>query len=183
MRPSRINIVGTSGSGKSTFAKSLASKLKYPYIELDQLFWGPKWQQSTDEVFFDKIKIAINCDCWVLDGNYTRTIPIKWQQVDLVIWLDFSFATTLFQSVLRAIKRILSGHEIWEGTGNRETFRKTFFSKESILLWMMNTHGTVRKNYEAIMQDPKYSHIQFVRLRSRKEANHFLSNLEGSREY
>ena len=35
---SRINVVGTSGSGKSTFSKKLASKLNCPYIELDQIF-------------------------------------------------------------------------------------------------------------------------------------------------
>ncbi|MBT4141869.1 MAG: adenylate kinase, partial [Chloroflexi bacterium] len=29
----RINVIGTSGSGKSTFSKQLAQKLDCPYIE------------------------------------------------------------------------------------------------------------------------------------------------------
>lgn len=173
---SRINVVGTSGSGKSTYGKLLASKLNCPYIEMDQIFWGPNWQQPTDEVFFDKLKMALDCDRWVLDGNYTRSIPVKWKQIDMVVWLDYSFSTTLFQSVIRAIRRILSGKEIWEGTGNRETFSKTFFSKESILLWMINTHQTVKLRYQALLSDPQYAHIQFVRLKSRKEADEFLNS-------
>jgi adenylate kinase family enzyme len=36
----RINVVGTSGSGKSTLSRRLAAQLRYPYIEIDTLFWG-----------------------------------------------------------------------------------------------------------------------------------------------
>ena len=45
----RINVIGTSGSGKSTFSRLLANKLKYPYLEMDAIFWKPNWQESTDK--------------------------------------------------------------------------------------------------------------------------------------
>lgn len=51
----RINVVGTSASGKSTFARALAEKLGLAYIELDNLFWLDDWQQSADADFFAKI--------------------------------------------------------------------------------------------------------------------------------
>lgn len=35
----KINVVGTSGSGKSTFSRRLAAQLAIPYIEMDALFW------------------------------------------------------------------------------------------------------------------------------------------------
>jgi len=41
----RINVVGTSASGKSTFARMLAQKLQLDYIELDDLFWLDDWQE------------------------------------------------------------------------------------------------------------------------------------------
>ena len=41
----RINVVGTSGSGKSTFSQVLANKLNYPYLEMDAMFWKPNWQE------------------------------------------------------------------------------------------------------------------------------------------
>ena len=53
----RINVVGTSSSGKTTFSIRLAQKLKLTYIELDDLFWLDDWQESTDTAFFQKIQV------------------------------------------------------------------------------------------------------------------------------
>lgn len=179
IKPSRINVIGTSGSGKSTFSKKLAEVLNYPHIEMDQLFWGPNWQSSSDDVFNSNLKNAIKGDKWVLDGNYTRTLPIKWERVEMVIWLDYSFSLTLYQAVKRALQRVISGKEIWEGTNNRETFSKSFFSKESIILWTIKTHGPVRIKYESYIKDPKYAHIKFIRIQSRKEAEQFFYHIRG----
>lgn len=176
-RPSRINVIGTSGSGKSTFASKLAERLGYPHIEMDGIFWGPNWHWPPDEVFFENLRKALGGDQWVLDGNYTRTIPIKWERIEMVVWLDYSFPRTLFQSVERALRRSMKQEELWEGTGNRESLRKSFFSKDSIILWTIKTHRSVRLKYASYMQDPKYSHIKFVRLRNHREANNFLQQL------
>lgn len=35
----KINVVGTSGVGKSTLARRLAQDLSLPYIEMDVLYW------------------------------------------------------------------------------------------------------------------------------------------------
>ncbi|HIA42625.1 MAG TPA: AAA family ATPase, partial [Gammaproteobacteria bacterium] len=37
----RINVMGTSGSGKTSVARRIAKKLNIPYVELDELFWKP----------------------------------------------------------------------------------------------------------------------------------------------
>ena len=71
--------MGTSGSGKTSVARRIAKKLNIPYVELDELFWKPNWTESKDEEFFPKLEEALSVDGWVLDGNYTRTIPIKWK--------------------------------------------------------------------------------------------------------
>lgn len=64
---------------------------------------------------------------WVLDGNYTRTIPIKWENVTTVIWLDLPFLKTVYQSIKRTLKRSITGKEIWPETGNKESLRESFF--------------------------------------------------------
>lgn len=173
----KFNIIGTSGSGKSTFSKRLSQILNIPYIEMDKIFWGPNWYWPSDEEFFGKLKNSLQGESWVLDGNYTRTIPIKWENVDAVVWLDYSFTKTLLRAIKRAFRRSLTQEELWEGTGNRESFRKSFFSKDSIILWTIKTHGQVRKKYENYMSDPRFSHIKFVRLRSDDEVEKFLANL------
>lgn len=174
---SKINIIGTSGSGKTTFSRELAEKLNFPMIEMDRLFWGPNWSLPSDEEFYGQLKNALDSEKWILDGNYTRTIPIKWEKVEVVIWLDYPFTTTLFQAIRRAFKRSITGEELWEGTGNRESFKKNFFSKDSVLLWTIRTHGKVRKKYEEYMKSEKFAHIHFVRLKNHAEAARFLTRL------
>ncbi len=141
----KINIIGTSGSGKSTFGRKLAESLSLPFLEMDAIFWGPDWTFPEDKELFSKLTSALEGENWVLDGNYTRTIPIKWDNIDIVIWLDFSFLRTLFQAVTRAFTRILTREEFWPGTGNRETLGK-LFSRDSIVLWTLKTYRRNRKS-------------------------------------
>lgn len=169
----KINVVGTSASGKSTFGKALADVLGVPFIEMDALFWRPNWTEPSDEEFFANLQAAIALPAWVLDGNYTRTIPIKWNDVDTVIWLDYSFTRTLFQSVTRALNRSWTRAELWPDTGNHETFAK-LFSKDSIVLWCWRGYPRNRKKYLKAMSNPELAHIQFVRLTSPKAAKRYL---------
>jgi adenylate kinase family enzyme len=154
-RPKRVNVVGVSGSGKSTVARRLAEKLGCPHVELDVLYWGPAWQPRPDDVFFASVEKAVAGPAWVLDGNYDRTAPIKWKNVELVVWVDYSFVRTLAQSIRRALTRIVTRKEIWPGTGNRESFRLTFLSRDSILLWMLTSFGRIRRRYEERLSDPR----------------------------
>lgn len=134
-----INVVGTSGSGKSTLARRLAHRLGLPWIELDRLYWRPNWQGTPDEAFFAAIAAATASPGWVLDGNYNRSRGVKWREVDLVIWLDYGLWRTLRQAVWRAASRAWRQQELWPGTGNRESFRRSFCSRESIILWTLKT--------------------------------------------
>jgi adenylate kinase family enzyme len=172
----RINVIGTTGSGKTTFAKKLAETLSIPFIELDALFWEPNWQMPEDGELFNRLESALEGSHWVLDGNYTRTLPIKWERVNTVIWLDFSFLRTFYQSISRAISRLFSKQELWPGTGNRETLIK-LFSKESIVLWMVRTHGRNRKKITGFMNSPEYTQINFIQIRSPKHASDFLDRV------
>lgn len=173
----KFNIVGTSGSGKSTLAAIIAQKINGKYVGLDELHWGPSWEARKDDVLFPSLEKSLQCDRWVLDGNYHRTAPIKWREVDCVVWIDLPFWLTFYQAITRAIKRSLSRKEIWPGTGNVETFSKTFFSRDSVLLWTITSYKNIKRRYEEIFSDPQYQHIHFVRLRSRREVNSFIDRL------
>ncbi|MDF2153555.1 shikimate kinase [Vibrio sp. CAU 1672] len=144
----RINVVGTSGSGKSTFSRMLSDKLNYPYLEMDAMFWKPNWQESLDEEFFATLEEQLRDEHWVLDGNYNRTVSIKWSRVDTVIWVDFSFPRTIYQAVKRAFIRSVTKQELWQKTGNVESFKKSFFSKRSVILWILKTYKRNRVRYQ-----------------------------------
>jgi adenylate kinase family enzyme len=165
-RLERINVVGTSGSGKTTVARELSRLLKLPYYEMDRLFWKPEWHESSNDEFLPKVRNVADQTTWILDGNYTRTIAVKWQRVQLVVWLDLSFARTVFRVTRRAIGRSLTHRELWPGTGNRESLAKAFLSRKSIILWAITSYRKNRKKYRSLMIAPQYSHIKFLRLTS-----------------
>jgi len=170
----RINIIGTSGSGKTTFGRELAKILKIPFLEMDSIFWGPDWHFPPNEEFFPRLKEVLNGNQWVLDGNYTRTMDFKWDCVEAVIWLNFSFPRTVFQAISRALNRLFSQEELWPDTGNKENL-KMLFSQDSIVWWTIKSyHRHVRRN-SAYMTVEKYSRIKFHRIRSPRQANGFLS--------
>jgi len=165
-RLTRINVVGTSGRGKTTFARELADLFDLPYCEMDDLFWKPGWQESSDDEFLPRVREVTDGPAWVLDGNYTRTAAVKWKQVQLVVWLDLSFPRTILRVTWRAISRSLTQREIWPGTGNRESLAKSFLSRDSIILWAITSYRRNRKKYRMIISSPEYSHIRFLRLTS-----------------
>lgn len=177
----KINVVGTSSSGKTTVSKKLSDILSISHIEMDALFWGPNWEPSSYEEFCAKLRSALKGSSWILDGNYTRTTPIKWESVNVVIWLDFSFMCSLFQSIKRAIKRIIAREELWPGTGNIETLGG-LFSKDSIVLYTIKSHRRVRRKYEAYFKSGYYPNIQFIRLRSPRKVESFLIKVKKNKE-
>lgn len=118
---------------------------------------GKKHQISS---FFEKIRNELSSvsEAWVVDGNYTRTQHIIWQDVETVIWLDFPFYLNLIQSVKRTVIRLISQEKLWSNSDNKETLSNAL-SLDSIILCMIKTHAKNRKKYSVMINDPRYSHI------------------------
>ncbi len=104
--------------------KVLRKNYRVPYVQLDELHWKPNWEESSDEEFFPKVEKALLSDRWILDGNYKRTIPIKWKRVQIVVYLDLPFHIVLYRVVKRSFLRGITKEELWHG--NRETVWKLF---------------------------------------------------------
>ena len=167
----RIVVVGTSGSGKTTFAANLARALGVRHIELDQLRWDPNWTLKPVDEFLELVDAATGSDAWVVDGNYSSLRHLLWTRADTVIWLDYPFHLVLGRLLLRTLRRL-----VWRETccnGNRERLSKTL-SKDSIILWMLQTYRRRRREYPQLMSDPQYAHLQKLRFGSPKEAARWL---------
>ncbi len=54
------------------------------------------------------------------------------------MWLDPPLTVILARLWRRSVGRIRSGEEIWGG--NREMFRNTFLSRDSLFVWALKTH-------------------------------------------
>lgn len=160
----RIHIIGPSGSGKTSLGAELSGLLGLPHVELDSLHWRADWQPAPLDEFRQAVAAALSGEAWVVDGNYSKARDIVWQRVQVVVWLDLPLAVVLARLVNRSIRRAISGEMLWEK--NQESLSDLFFSRDSLLLYTLQTFSRRRRNYTRLAADPKYGHIRFIRLRS-----------------
>lgn len=177
----RIVVVGSSSTGKSTFAEQLAFLIDGNHIELDALFWLPNWQTPEIEDFRAKITAAVEQGPrWITSGNYTaRGAPeIAWAQGDTVIWLDLPLRTTLPRLLRRVWRRWRDKELLW-GT-NRERFWAHFklWSEDSLVGLAIRRHRRNRRHFIEMLADPRYPHLRRHHLRSPAEIARFLEQVE-----
>jgi len=177
---SKILVVGTSGSGKSTLAKNISNILGIKDIELDALFWKENWQESSNDDFRDKIMQSIKgTSGYVLHGNYNKVKDLTWGNADTVIWLDYSLFIVMWRVIKRTFVRIITQEELW--AGNKETLKKSFFDKDSIILWAWNTYSKRKAQYKEMIKENPYKIKTYIVLKSPKEAKEFIKELKKGR--
>jgi len=167
----RVNVKGTSGSGKSTFAEELGRRLEVPYVELDALHHGPNWSEPSAEEFQARVRAAMEAapEGWVIDGNYESKLgDTVLGAADTIVWLDLPFRLKARRLLRRTRHRIRGRVELW--SGNRETWRNVLFGRDALLWWMVRGHFRHRRQWpQRYGADPR-----FVRLRSVEEARRWL---------
>src|SRR2546423_5382876 len=170
--PSRVAVVGTSGSGKTTVARKLAKRLGLPHVELDALSHGPGWTETPVEESRRQVASATEAEGWVVDGNYeTKLGDLVLERADTVVWLDLPLPLALSRVTRRTIRRIRTREELW--SGNRESWRGGFFGWESMFVWTIRSH--VRRRRQLPRRLAPHPHLRVVRLRSAREVGSWLS--------
>ncbi len=169
----RVAVVGLSGSGKTTLATELAGILGCPHVELDALHWGPGWTEAEPEAFRAAVDAATAGDRWVVCGNYWGKLgPRLWLRADTVVWLDLPMWLVQSRSVRRTLWRAVSRRRLW--AGNRESF-SGLWADDALWRYNLEVRDRRRARYEQAMTDPQWSHISFLRLRSRSEVRQLLA--------
>lgn len=174
----RIVVIGTSCSGKTTFARKLAHVLGLTHIELDAIHWQPNWSPRPLEEFRLLVEKAIAGESWVVDGNYSKVRDLVWNRATHIIWLNYPFFFVLARAIRRAVRRIVLQEELF--SGNRETWRLTFLNRDSILWWMIKTFHRRRREYRALFQRMNGSQLVCIELQTRSQVDGFLLSLNGT---
>jgi adenylate kinase family enzyme len=176
----RFTIAGTSGSGKTTVGRELATRLGLPFVELDALNHGPNWTEASDEEFRDRVERAIADapDGWVIDGNYGRKLgDLLLERADTFVWLDLPLHVCLRRLWRRTWGRILRREQLWNG--NRESLRAAFFMRNSLFAWTVKTHR--RRKTELPQRLAGHPRVELVRLRSQAEVKRWLAGQDRRR--
>ncbi|MCP4195644.1 MAG: helix-turn-helix domain-containing protein [Proteobacteria bacterium] len=96
-------------------------------------------------------------------------------RADTLVWLDYPFPVVMWQLLKRTIRRTFRQEVLW--ARNRESFRISFLSRDSILWWGIKTYRRRRTQYIRIMSDPDYAGITFIRLTSPAKMRAWLAHL------
>lgn len=172
----RVSVVGTSCSGKTTFAKNLASILEVEHVELDAINWLADWVERPHDEFIKLVEKSAASDTWVFDGNYTRTREIVWRRATAIVWLNYSFPRTFYRALNRTTRRVITGERIY--SGNRETFRLAFMSRDSILFWVLTTYFEKRRRYTKLLGADGLQEKEIFIFRHPKQAEEFLRQVQ-----
>ena len=170
-------MVGTSCSGKTTLARQLARVLGAPHVELDGIHWMPDWQLRPVDEVRQMVGKAAAAERWVMDGNYSAVRDIVWGRATAVVWLNYPFRVVLWRALSRTARRVITREELF--SGNREGFRQSFLSRDSIILWAITSHRRVRREYRRILDGRDYPHLRVIELRGPAEAEELVDSLGG----
>ena len=91
----KVLVIGCSGAGKSTFARRLRDITGLPLYYLDRLWHRPDRTHITREEFDRVLAEWLARPAWILDGDYSRTLPQRLEACDTVFFLDFPLEVCL----------------------------------------------------------------------------------------
>lgn len=168
----RILVYGVTGSGKTTLARAIGSRLNLPWHEADQLTWEPGWVAVPLETQRGRIQSIVAGESWVLDTAYSKWKEVPLGRAQLIIGLDYPRVVSLSRLLRRCLARMADGKTVCNG--NRETLRN-FLSRNSIVQWHFASFARKRariREWEASSDGPPV-----FRIRTPREAEAFLSQL------
>lgn len=174
----RIVVIGTSGAGKTTFARAVAARLRLPHIELDAINWQANWHdliRHDPREFLRRVAEATRPDSWVVDGNYRRARDIVWRRATHLVWLDYERPVIMARVIRRSLLRAVLRTELW--AGNRERWSHLLQPSHPIR-WAWNTWEDQRRETEDCLARPEYAHCVVLRLRRPAEARPALERLQ-----
>ena len=159
-RPLRLHLVGSSGAGKTTLGRSLAEQLGLPFVDLDELFWEAGWQSVSHDELARRLAPTLQLPGWVVVGNYRATTePHVWPLATHVLVLDLPFVLLLWRTVLRTLRRGLTGEPCCNG--NRESLRR-FFHRDGLVRYLLRNWRSRHERQQRMPDEPALAHAHVL---------------------
>lgn len=166
----KVLVIGCSGSGKSTLARRLGARLKLEVIHLDAHYWRAGWVETPKDEWSVRVDELLARDAWVMDGNYSGTLPARLAACDTVVFLDVPRARCLWRVIGRTVKyRNTRRPDMAEGCRERLDLGYIEF-----LRWVWGYPHRTRPEVLRLLAEHEASKRVF-RLRTSREVEEFLS--------
>ena len=159
----KILVLGSSGSGKSTFARQLGQALNIKVLHLDSHYWLPDWTETTPEAWEKKLGNLLLQDQWVMDGNYTSSLEKRLSYADTAIFLDISRTVCL----TRCFRRLAQN---W-GRSRQELAPGCYEKMDWEFFQWIWTYSRKRKPVILKMLNQQQAEVQIILLKREQIAN------------
>ena len=168
----RVLVIGSGGSGKSTFARRLGAILNLEVKHLDRFYWRAGWTKPAEEEWLRTVRELVSGDSWVIDGNFGGTLGLRVKHCDTIVFLDMPRLLCLWRvTKRRLLYRNRSRPDMSEGCHEKLdlefidwVWRYSQRSRPKILK-LLNEHSETKK---------------VVWLRSNAEVESFLGKVQSS---
>ncbi|WP_047979827.1 P-loop NTPase family protein [Ornithinibacillus contaminans] len=164
----KITILGNPGAGKSTLAMQLGHLLDIPVYHMDAIYWKPGWKAIDEAELISQHDEILKQDSWIIEGNYSVTLPKRLEDADTVIFLHY----TTIKCLYGIIKRRIQYHNKTRpdiGKGCPERLNLEF------ILWTKNYNkNKVPKLYQKLL---KTTNTDIHIFRYRKQLTTYLESL------
>ncbi|MFN8771079.1 MAG: hypothetical protein ACK5WP_09485 [Neisseriaceae bacterium] len=170
----KILVIGSPGSGKTTFTIKISKYLGLPVFHLDDLYWLKGWSRPSEKEWLEKLNQLVNNNNWIIDGNYYNSLDIRFGQADYVIYLDYPITLCLFRAFKRTLNRRLFKLElplqIKQDSSYTPSIKFNIKFIKLIITFKYKYKATIMKMLGSYKLDSKI-------LKSPKEAEKFLQDL------
>ena len=141
--PTKIRIIGSVGSGKTTLAKELSLKLNIPYYEIDNVVWIRRKSgdiRRTDEEREEYLNAIIHSEAWIIEGVHSEDwVSASFDQAELIIFLDTKYSTRIYRIIKRFVLQKLKLEQ-----SNYKTTIEIFFK---MFKWNRNFEEVGKPNF------------------------------------
>jgi hypothetical protein len=93
------------------------------------------------------------------------------------VWFDLPYAVVMARTIGRTVRRVVTRQELWNGNKEPWTNLCSWNPEKSIIAWAATRHKVYRQRYGAAEHDQRWAGLDFVRLRSQREADAFLDEV------
>ncbi|MGW3129095.1 adenylate kinase [Streptomyces sp. NPDC001123] len=173
----RILVVGVTGAGKSTLARTLSSRLGLPYHEMDALYFdGPGW--AVNSGLAEDVSRLTAGPRWIIDSlGYPDVRDLLWDRADTVIWLDYPRRVVMPRVLRRSVRRTVTREALFGG--NRETW-SGWLSREHPAWWAWSQHGARGREIGRRVGDLGFAPLETLRFGHPDDTATWLASLGGA---
>lgn len=165
----RICIIGPSSGGKSTLADRLGKLLDYPVLHMDKIAHIPNtdWKRCPIEETIQKHNTFIKQDTWIVEGNYGKMMPQRFERADMVIFHKFNRFGCLWRYIRRTLRDDV--HRAGRLEGGTERL------KWSMIKYILVDGPRKDKKYETLLKH--YPHLTVVRIYNFKDVEKLIDRM------